>query len=99
MSDSEKDLTFEEAKKLCQMAFDAGADYASTCKQFGCNAVAYDWEHWLKRNEHLFMPAPTVEDVLMELLADWAEQDEQGERTTGLVSEYAKRLRLAGDGE
>lgn len=62
----EKDLSYEEAKQLCQMAFDAGADYGSTSMQFNCNAVAYDWEHWLKKNECLFKPKPTVEDVLRE---------------------------------
>ena len=64
--DEDKALTYEEAKQLCQMAFDAGVDYHSTSVQFNCNAVAYDWEHWLKRNEGLFRPKPTVEDVLRE---------------------------------
>ena len=64
--DEDKALTYEEAKQLCQMAFDAGVDYHSTSVQFNCNAVAYDWEHWLKRNERLFRPKPTVEDVLRE---------------------------------
>ena len=64
--DEDKALTYEEAKQLCQMAFDAGVDYHSTSMQFNCNAVAYDWEHWLKRNEGLFRPKPTVEDVLRE---------------------------------
>ena len=64
--DEDKALTYEEAKQLCQMAFDAGVDYHSTSMQFNCNAVAYDWEHWLKRNERLFRPKPTVEDVLRE---------------------------------
>ena len=62
--DEDKVLTYEEAKQLCRIAFDAGADYGSTSMQFNCNAVAYDWEHWLKKNERLFMPKPTVEDVL-----------------------------------
>lgn len=62
----EKDLSYEEAKQLCRIAFDAGADYGSTSMQFNCNAVAYDWDHWLKKNERLFRPKPTVEDVLRE---------------------------------
>ena len=96
MSDNEKALTYEEAKQLCRMAFDAGADYGSTSMQFNCNAVAYDWDHWLKKNERLFMPAPTVEDVLREFVARTqmlgCVEDEYA-----LVAEYAARLRLAGD--
>ena len=92
----EKDLSYEEAKQLCQMAFDAGVDYHHTCVQFNCNAVAYDWEHWLKRNERLFRPKPTVEDVLAEMLDEhrrWF--DGEGERTIGeMVADYAGRLRL-----
>lgn len=64
--DEDKVLTYEEARQMCRIAFDAGADYGSTCTQFNCNAVAYDWEHWLKKNEGLFRPKPTVEDVLRE---------------------------------
>lgn len=95
--DSDKALTYEEAKKLCSMAFDAGADYGSTSMQFNCNAVAYDWEHWLKKNEGLFRPKPTVEDVLREM-ADrcYADEDEPRDRDA-IVAEYAAKLRLAGD--
>ena len=95
----EKDLSYEEAKQLCQMAFDAGADYGSTSVQFNCNAVAYDWEHWLKKNKRLFMPAPTVEDVLRDML-DSLDLDPTSHVDRGaVITEYAKRLRLAGDGE
>ena len=90
--DEDKVLTYEEAKQLCRIAFDAGADYGSTSMQFNCNAVAYDWEHWLKKNERLFMPKPTVEDVLREFayglgvpVAD------------SYVAATAAKLRLAGD--
>lgn len=91
----EKDLSYEEAKQLCQMAFDAGADYGSTSMQFNCNAVAYDWEHWLKKNECLFKPKPTVEDVLREM-ADrcYADEDEPRDRDA-IVAEYSAKLRLA----
>lgn len=88
----EKDLSYEEAKQLCRIAFDAGADYGSTSMQFNCNAVAYDWEHWLKKNERLFMPKLTVEDVLREFayglgvpVAD------------SYVAATAAKLRLAGE--
>ena len=90
----EKDLSYEEAKQLCRIAFDAGADYGSTSMQFNCNAVAYDWEHWLKKNERLFMPKPTVEDVLREFayglgvpVAD------------SYIAASAAKLRLAGEDE
>lgn len=91
----EKDLSYEEAKQLCQMAFDAGADYGSTSVQFNCNAVAYDWEHWLKKNEGLFRPKPTVEDVLQKLL-EQAVGYSDAHTTVALdaIAEYAQRLRL-----
>ena len=92
--DEDKVLTYEEAKQLCRMAFDAGADYGSTSMQFNCNAVAYDWEHWLKKNERLFMPKPTVEDVLREMLDAWGELPSNA-TNEAIVAEYAKRLRLA----
>ena len=62
----EKALTYEEAKQLCMKAFDGGATYGSESVRYGVNARAYDWEHWLKENERLFKPRPTVEDVLRE---------------------------------
>ena len=92
--DEDKVLTYEEAKQLCRIAFDAGADYGSTSMQFNCNAVAYDWEHWLKKNERLFMPKPTVEDVLREMLDAWGELPSNA-TNEAIVAEYAKRLRLA----
>jgi len=66
MSDCEKVLTYEEAKQMCMKAFDGGATYGSESVRYGVNARAYDWEHWLKENERLFKPKPTVEDVLRE---------------------------------
>ena len=36
MTDDEKALTYEEAKQLCRMAFDAGADYVRTSLQYHC---------------------------------------------------------------
>lgn len=93
----EKDLSYEEAKQLCQMAFDAGADYGSTSVQFNCNAVAYDWEHWLKKNEGLFRPKPTVDDVLRELVAALdIDLDADFDAT---IAEYATKLRLANDND
>lgn len=104
--DEDKALTYEEAKQLCRMAFDAGADYHSTCTQFNCNAVAYDWDHWLKRNERLFRPKPTVEDVLREFVSvgihiaakhgiKAGEIDFYADEDA--IAEYAAKLRLAGD--
>ena len=92
--DEDKVLTYEEAKQLCRIAFDAGADYGSTSMQFNCNAVAYDWDHWLKKNECLFKPKPTVEDVLREMLDAWGELPSNA-TNEAIVAEYAKRLRLA----
>ena len=102
--DEDKVLTYEEAKQLCRIAFDAGADYGSTSMQFNCNAVAYDWEHWLKKNERLFMPKPTVEDVLREFTDEVWNRCCEGATASdsgidGLVAECAARLRLAGEGE
>lgn len=91
----EKDLSYEEAKQLCRIAFDAGADYGSTSMQFNCNAVAYDWEHWLKKNEGLFRPKPTAEDVLREFLD--ALDIDRCDDPDATIAEFAKRLRLAGD--
>ena len=106
--DEDKALTYEEAKRLCRMAFDAGADYGSTSMQFNCNAVAYDWEHWLKRNEGLFRPKPTVDDVLREFAQEMNENlgmhtgeaidaDEWHEADERTIAATAARLRLAGD--
>ena len=97
--DEDKVLTYEEAKQLCRIAFDAGADYGSTSMQFNCNAVAYDWEHWLKRNEGLFRPKPTVEDVLREYAIKCEEAGNSGPEVKRLATEYAAQLMLAGDGE
>lgn len=66
MSDTEKVLTYEEAKGMCRDAFNGGVLYGSESVRYGTNAVAYDWNHWFKDHEHLFRPAPTVEDVLRE---------------------------------
>jgi len=91
--DEDKVLTYEEAKQLCRIAFDAGADYGSTSMQFNCNAVAYDWEHWLAKNERLFRPKPTVESVLEEFVARWMETHHDD--IPALKAEYAAKLRLA----
>lgn len=97
--DEDKVLTYEEAKQLCRIAFDAGADYGSTSMQFNCNAVAYDWEHWLKKNEGLFRPKPTVEDVLREFytLAVRGKAANANDVDNAVLAEYAAKLRLAGD--
>ena len=104
----EKDLSYEEAKQLCRIAFDAGADYGSTSMQFNCNAVAYDWEHWLKENERLFMPKPTVEDVLREFTDEMNQNldmytgevidaDEWRDADNKTVAEFAAKLQLRED--
>lgn len=95
----EKALTYEEAKQLCMKAFDGGALYGSESMRYGVNARAYDWDHWLKKNECLFKPKPTVEDVLREM-ADrcYADEDEPRDRDA-IVAEYAAKLRLADDAE
>lgn len=98
MKGDEKALTYEEAKQLCRMAFDAGADYGIESARFHCNAVAYDWEHWLNKNEHLFMPKPTVEDVLREFFSRYVTTKPKDEDDS-ILAEYAAKLRLAGDGE
>lgn len=95
----EKDLSYEEAKRLCRMAFDAGADYGSTSMQFNCNAVAYDWDHWLKKNECLFKPKPTVEDVLREFALACEDAGNAGPEVERTIAEYAAKLQLADDGE
>lgn len=61
----EKALTYEEAKQLCMKAFDGGALYGSESMRYGVNARAYDWDHWLKKNECLFKPK-TCETVWLE---------------------------------
>ena len=94
MTDDEKALTYEEAKQLCRMAFDAGADYVRTSLQYHCNAVAYDWEHWLNKNEHLFMPKPTVENVLREFFSRYVTTKPKDE-DDAIIAEYAAKLRLA----
>ena len=94
--DEDKVLTYEEAKQLCRIAFDAGADYGSTSMQFNCNAVAYDWDHWLKKNECLFKPKPTVEDVLREMLDAWGELPSNA-TNEAIVAEYAAKLQLRED--
>lgn len=99
MTDSEKVLTYEEAKQLCRMAFDAGADYGSTCMQYNCNAVAYDWEHWLAKNARLFRPKPTVEDVLYDSLRHFGAVEERTPEVEEWLRKQAAKLRLAGEDE
>ena len=98
MSETDKALTYEEAKQLCLKAFDGGALYGSESMRYGVNATAYDWEHWLQKNESLFKPKPTVEDVLREF-GDWYAHTKGGCDEDGIIAEYAKRLRLAGEDE
>lgn len=98
MKDDEKALTYEEAKQMCRMAFNAGVDYCNASMQYHCNAVAYDWEHWLNKNEHLFMPKPTVEDVLREFFSRYVTTKPKDE-DDAIIAEYAAKLRLAGEDE
>lgn len=98
MIDSEKVLTYEEAKELCEKAFDGGSTYGSQSMLYGCNAAAYDWNHWLKENEGLFKPKPTVEDVLREFALRVAGKECMTARPD-VITEYAAKLRLAGDAE
>ena len=99
MSDTEKALTYEEAKELCRDAFDGGVIYGTESMRYGVNAVAYDWEHWLKKNEHRFIPTPTTEDVLREFAEKVIDSQIPGMHPTykKAIAEYAKKLRLAGD--
>lgn len=96
MSDCEKVLTYEEAKQMCMKAFDGGATYGSESMRYGVNARAYDWEHWLAKNERLFKPRPTVEDVLREFALKAAGRECMTMRSD-LVDEYAGKLRLRED--
>lgn len=92
MNEGEKVLTYEDAKQLCMKAFDGGATYGSESMRYHVNAVAYDWEHWLKENERLFKPKPTVEDVLREFALKVAGEECMTMRTD-VVEEYASKLR------
>lgn len=96
MSD-EKVLTYEEAKELCREAFDGGARYGAESTRYGCNATAYDWEHWLKKNERLFMPPPTVEDKLWGLID--ALGIDRATCSTFAVKAVARQLSLAKEDE
>jgi hypothetical protein len=98
MSDGEKVLTYEEAKQLCMKAFDGGALYGSESMRYGVNARAYDWEHWLQKNESLFMPKPTVEDVLQEFVSEF-NRDDTELCDEEIIERFAAKLRLAGDAE
>lgn len=94
MNESEKVLTYEEAKQMCMKAFDGGATYGSESMRYGVNARAYDWEHWLAKNERLLKPRPTVEDVLRDML-DSLDLDPTSHVDTGaVIAEYAQRLQL-----
>ena len=77
-------------------AFDGGALYGSESMRYGVNARAYDWEHWLAKNERLFKPRPTVEDVLREFANEvYADADNEIRDRDFLCAKYAKRLTLA----
>ena len=104
----EKALTYEEAKQLCELAFDGGVTYGEESMRYCCNATAYDWEHWLKGHEHLFRPKPTVEDVLDEIVdkannvgCAYASNDMGGDEMMdalkAIITEFAPRLRLKED--
>ena len=99
MGNEDKVLTYEEAKQLCREAFDAGAVYGSESMRYGVDAVAYNWDHWLKSNEDMFRPQPTLEDLLCELLNEYHEGECTLEESR--LAEYATRMRkaLAGDAE
>jgi len=109
VNDSDKVLTYEEAKQLCMKAFDGGATYGSESMRYGVNARAYDWDHWLKKNEGLFKPEPTVEDVLRGVVTlchnTWKKgsafefYDVDDVMKSGNIAEYAAKLRLAGDAD
>lgn len=94
MSEGEKALTYEEAKQMCMKAFDGGATYGGESVRYGVNARAYDWEHWLKKNESLFRPKPTVEDVLAEFALACEDAGNAGPEVARIAAEYAKRLTL-----
>lgn len=98
MSDTEKVLSYEEAKQLCMKAFNGGITYGSESIRYGVEARAYDWEHWLKENESLFKPTPTIVNVLQELVIDW-DCATDGEDKEDVLKEYASKLQLAGDAE
>lgn len=96
MSDCEKVLTYEEAKQMCMKAFDGGATYGSESVRYGVNARAYDWEHWLAKNERLFKLRPTVEDVLREFAGTLASADNNwGSDVNDAIAKYAAKLSLA----
>lgn len=100
MSDSEKVLTYEEAKELCKKAFDGGVTYGTNSMRYNVNAAAYDWDHWLKENEGLFRPKPTVEDVLKEFAFDVLPATCIADHeVTDAIERFAPMLRLAGDAE
>lgn len=98
MSDSDKVLTYEEAKELCKKAFDGGIDYGTASMRYSCNAVAYDWEHWLRKNERLFKPRPTVEDVLQEFVVEF-NRDDSELCDEEIIERFAAKLQLRGDAE
>ena len=99
----EKALTYEEAKQLCMKAFDGGATYGSESVRYGVNARAYDWEHWLAKNERLFKPRPTVEDVLLDackayhslMVESMSDVAHDMPAPSEVIAKYAKRLTLA----
>lgn len=94
MNDDNKVLTYEDAKRLCMKAFDGGVTYGSESMRYGVDARAYNWDNWLKKNEGLFKPKPTVEDVLREFADGW--DFAQGvEKEDGYIKTFAAKLRLA----
>ena len=100
MSD-EKVFTYEEAKELCKLAFDGGNKYGTESMRYNCNALVYDWEHWLMKHGHRFRPKQTVDDVLREFLGECETARALGydDVPQEVVPKYAAKLRLAGDAE
>lgn len=91
---NEKDLTYEEAKELCRKAFDGGVTYGTESMRYGVNAVAYDWEHWLKDNEHLFTPPPTIESTLREFALEIDPSADIAVTGAETIKKFAAKLQL-----
>ena len=89
-----RSLSYEEAKQLCMKAFDGGITYGTESMRYSVDAVAYNWDHWLKEHKSLFRPKPTVED----LLEQFALEIDPGAdiSVTGAVSikKFAAKLQL-----
>ena len=105
IADSIEDAAHEEAKRVAKLAFEGGIEYERTCRQYNCDAKAYNWDGWLKSHAALFSPKPTVEDVLREFtgaILEWSGKSgsvaEVG-TLSDIAAQYAAKLRMAGDAE